>query len=195
MKSSHLYRSFFSLGISKVILLVSLFVLIGCGYKPSVQYIKNVVDGSVYVNVIVDPQEPENAVYVKDALHQMVLKRFKGSIASKEEAENIITASYMGTTFNPISYSNGYITRYRADVKMNFVMKTKKGVYRRSIRGYVEEDIQESSKLSSSLRTEAIRTGMTKALDQFLAYVSTQGVIVEEIRKEKEAKKNGASEK
>lgn len=194
MKSSSLYRSFFSVGISKVILAVSLFVVVGCGYKPSVQYIKNVIDGSVYVNVIVDPQEPENAAYVKDALHQMVLQRFKGSIASKEEAENIITASYMGTTFNPISYSNGYVTRYRADVKMNFVMKTKKGIYRRSIRGYVEEDIQASSRYSSSLRTEAIRGGMAKALDQFLAYVTTQGVIIEEVNKEKEKKKR-ASEK
>jgi hypothetical protein len=56
----------------------------------------------------------------------------------------------------------------------------------------VEEDIQASSRYSSSLRTEAIRAGMTKALDQFLAYVSTQGVIIEEVNKEKEKKKRAS---
>ena len=44
----------------------------------------------------------------------------------------------------------------------------------------VEENISASSTLSSNLRIEAIRTGMARALDQFLAYVASQGALIEE---------------
>ncbi len=157
--------------------------LVGCGYKPSAHYIKNIIDGSVSVEVKVDPKEPENAAYVKDALHQMILTRFKGSIAPKGKASNHIVASYEGTSFNPVSYENGYITRYRAEIKMDFELITPNGSFKKDIRSEVEENINASSRLSSALRIEAIKLGMAKALDQFLAYASTQGVLREEAQK------------
>jgi len=158
-----------------------LLLLTGCGYKPSSQYIKNVFDDTVYVNVLVDPSEPENAVYVKDALHRMVVTRFGGRVVPKAQAESIITASYDGTSFSPISYdSNGYITRYRAYIRMRFQLQSKKGNFSRSITSTVEENINASSTLSSALRIEAIRVGMARALDQFLAYVAAKGALKEE---------------
>jgi len=164
----------------KILLTLSFLLLVSCGYKPSAHYIKNVIDGSVYVSIIVDAKEPENAAYIKEALHQMVLTRFKGSLASKETAQNFIIASYEGTSFTPISYTNGYITRYRAEIKMEFELKGVKMNFKRKIDAEVEENINASSRLSSALRIEAIKRGMAKALDQFLAYASTNGVLVQE---------------
>jgi hypothetical protein len=161
-----------------LVTMVALLMVGGCGYKPSTHYIQKIFSGSVYADVIVSRAEPENAVYVKDALHQMIIARFGGKIAPKSQAQNVITASYNGTTFTPISYdANGYITRYRADVQMLFVVRTSKGTFKRAITTYVEENIQASSALSSSLRIQAIRQGMEKALDQFLAYVSARGAM------------------
>lgn len=161
--------------------IIALFILGGCGYKPSAHYIQNVFDGSVYVDVIVSPSEPENAVYVNDALRRMVIARFGGRLAPRAQAENVIIASYNGTIFTPISYDvNGYITRYRADVQMVFSAKTKKGKFDHVITTFVEADISASSSLSSGLRIQAIRTGMEKALDQFLAYVAARGALDEE---------------
>ncbi|MBL0721230.1 MAG: hypothetical protein JJV88_01465 [Sulfurovum sp.] len=173
----------------KILLTLSFLILVGCGYKPSAHYIKNVIDGTIYVNVIVDSKEPENAAYIKDALHQMILTRFKGSLAPKESAENVIVASYEGTSFTPISYTDGYITRYRAEIKMEFELKGIKKHFKRKIETQVEENITGSSRLSSSLRIEAIKRGMAKALDQFLAYASTNGILVEEAIKAEEAQK------
>ena len=164
----------------KILLTLSFLLLVSCGYKPSAHYIKNVIEGSVYVSIIVDAKEPENAAYIKEALHQMVLTRFKGSLASKETAQNFIIASYEGTSFTPISYTNGYITRYRAEIKMEFELKGVKMNFKRKIDAEVEENINASSRLSSALRIEAIKRGMAKALDQFLAYASTNGVLVQE---------------
>jgi hypothetical protein len=49
----------------------------------------------------------------------------------------------------------------------------------KTISSIVESDIQESSLDSSVLRTEAIRIGLGKALDEFLAYVSAKGMLKE----------------
>ena len=161
--------------------LIVLFMAGGCGYKPSSHYIKNVFDDTVYVDVIVSRAEPENAAFVKDALHNMIITRFGGKVVPKAQAESVITASYNGTSFTPIGYDeNGYITRYRANVRVKFKIKTtKRKSFQRSITGIVEENISASSTLSSNLRIEAIRTGMARALDQFLAYVASQGALIE----------------
>jgi len=161
-------------------LLAVLLVLVGCGYKPSSQYMRNVFDNDVFVDVTVSHDEPENAVYIKDALHNMVINRFGGRVVPKAQAKTIITASYDGTYFSPISYdSNGYITRYRAVVRMKFDIKSSKGKFHRKIATVVEENIGASSTLSSSLRIEAIRVGMARALDQFLAYAAAKGALKE----------------
>jgi hypothetical protein len=176
MKKSFIKRGIFT-GLIAVLVL-----LVGCGYKPSSHYIRNVFDDTVYVDVIVAPDEPENAVYVKDALHRMVITRFGGRVVPKAQAESLITASYNGTSFSPVSYdSNGYITRYRATIRMRFELTRKKGKgFKRNISSTVEENIGASSTLSSALRIQAIRVGMARALDQFLAYAAAEGVLREE---------------
>jgi hypothetical protein len=58
--------------------------------------------------------------------------------------------------------------------------------FKRKIETEVEENINASSRLSSTLRIEAIKRGMAKALDQFLAYASTNGVLVDEALKAEE---------
>lgn len=153
-------------------------LLTACGYKPSSHYIQNTFDDKVYVEVVVDRAEPENAPYIKDEMNRLVYTRFKGRVTSKEEAGSSIRISYNGSTFTPLAYENGYVTRYRANVRVNFDMMTKEGRIRKKINAVVESDIHASSLASSKLRTEAIRFGMEKALDEFLAYVSARSANV-----------------
>ena len=167
---------------------VFLGLLSACGYRPSSQYINTIFDDNVYVEVLVDSAEPENAPFIKDDLNRMVYTRFKGKIVPKAEAKSQIIVRYNGSRFIPIAYENGYIVRYRADVRVHFDMLTKQGKLSKNIHAIVESDIQASSYFSSTLRTEAIRKGLEKALDQFLAYVSAKGVMVE--AKEKQEKLN-----
>jgi len=171
-------------------LYASLFVLAGllltsCGYKPSSTLIKKIFHETVYVEVKVDRAEPENAPFVKDEMNRLVHTRFKGRTANEEAADSKIFINYRGTTFSPVAYSNGYITRYRANIRVKFKMKTKNGTFKKSISARHEADIQASSLTSSTLRTEAIRKGLEKALDEFIAYVSVKGMI----KKKKKPKK------
>jgi len=165
------------LSINKVLLMSLTLFLVSCGYKPSVHYIKNIFEEKVYVNVEVDMVEPENAPFVKDEMNRLIYTRFKGKVATKEEAENSIYVSYKGTTFYPLSYDNGYVTRYRAQTRVNFVMYTKRDTLKKSISTTYEADIHASSLASSTLRTRAIRKGLEKALDEFIAYISVKGAL------------------
>jgi hypothetical protein len=63
---------------------------------------------------------------------------------------------------------------------MVFQATTPKGKFSKTITTFVEADITASSSLSSGLRIKAIRTGMEKALDEFLAYVASKGALDEE---------------
>jgi len=155
-------------------------MITACGYKPSSQMIKNTFSNTVYVEVIVDRAEPENAPYIKDEVNRLIYTRFKGRVVPKDQAQSQIRLFYGGSTFTPLAYEEGYVTRYRANIKVHFDMLTKKGKMQKDISTIVESDIQESSLASSTLRTEAIRKGLEKALDEFLAYVSARSVSSEQ---------------
>lgn len=150
-----------------------------CGYKPSSHLISNVFSDTVYIEVIVDRAEPENAPFLKDEMNRLIYTRFKGQIVSKEEAQNHIRLSYGGSTFIPLAYKDGYVTRYRANINVRFDMVNKEGKVSKTITSIVEADIEKSSLTSSALRTEALRIGLAKCLDEFLAYVSAKGMLKE----------------
>jgi len=158
-------------------LLVGLLLLVSCGYKPSSHVIKNIFTDKIYVEVLVDKAEAENAPFVKDEINRIVYTRFKSQIVSKAYATSQIYISYEGSTFTPLAYEDGYVTRYRANIKVKFDMQTKEGKVSKEITTVHESDIEASSLYSSALRTEAIRSGLEKALDQFLAYVSAKGML------------------
>ena len=159
------------------ILFIGFFIFTACGYKPSSTLIKNVFDDNVYVEVNVDSVEPENAPFVKDEMNRLIYTRFKGHVTTKERAKSQIKVNYSGSSFSPLAYKDGYVTRYRANIHVYFELITKDGVLKKSINARHEADIQASSLTSSVLRTEAIRKGLEKALDEFLAYVSVKGML------------------
>lgn len=164
----------FWMGVS-IVLLVS-----ACGYKPSSHMTKNIFSDTVYVEVLVDRAEPENAPFIKDEMNRLVYTRFKGRVATKEQAQSQIRLSYAGSTFTPLAYANGYVTRYRANIRVHFDMVTKEGKVQKTITSMVESDIQANALTTSALRIEAIRLGLEKALDEFLAYVSAKGMLKED---------------
>lgn len=171
-----------------VLLTMGVLFFTACGYKPSSHYIKHIFADSVYVEVAVDAIEPENAPFIKDEMNRLIYARFKGHVTSKEQAGSKIYVNYKGTSYAPLAYEDGYVTRYRADIRVNFRMETKEGVITKRISSRVESDIQASSLTSSTLRIEAMRIGLAKALDEFVSYVSAKGLMAEK-KKSTEGKK------
>lgn len=152
-------------------------IIVGCGYQPSSKYVKNVFDESIYVEVKVDPSEPENAPYLTDELRKIIIQRFNGKVASKETAKNSIIATYKGTQFIPIAYDQaGYITRYATIVKVEFDLTDKNGKnFHKTITATTQEGISESALQTSTSRVSSIKLGLQKASDEFISFVSSTG--------------------
>lgn len=155
----------------------SLLSITACGYKPSSHAIQNSFSENVSVEVIVDRVEPENAPFIKDEMNRMIYTRFKGRVVPKEMAQNHIRVTYDGSTLTPLSYEDGYITRYQVNLNVTFEMLTKQGKESKTIHTIDQADIHVSSLDASTLRIEAIRRALEKALDEFLAYVSAKGTL------------------
>ena len=157
---------------------IILILLTACGYKPSSTVIQNLFNDDIYVEVHVDRVEPENAPFVQDEMNRLVYTRFKERITNDKNAKNKIYINYEGSSFRGVSYdSRGFVTRYRVNIYVDFKMHTKKGIIIKRISTITEEDIKPSSTKSSKLRIEAIRKGLEKALDEFLAYASVKGIL------------------
>lgn len=166
-----------ALGVHYLLFTIIALVLVSCGYKPSSHLIKNVFSDNIYVEVIVDRVEPENAPFIKDEMNRLIYTRFKGRVTSKEKAESQIRISYEGSSILPLAFKNGFVVRYRTTVRTHYDMLTKDGKLSKDIIGVVEADIQASALTSNALRIEAIRIGLARTLDEFMAFVSAKGML------------------
>jgi len=101
-------------------------------------------------------------------------------ISNKSQSSSSIRITYGGSSFIPLAYVDGYVTRYSANIQVHFDMQTKKGNFSKNITAIVEENIQASSLTSSTLRIQAIAKGLEKALDEFVAYISAKGILASE---------------
>lgn len=170
---------------------ITVFSLVSCGYKPITHASRNIFPDTVYVDVKIDKVEPENAPFVKDEMNRLIYTRLKGKVASKEAAESKITVSYGGSNFYPLAYKDGYVTRYRANVRVHFKVVSENVNFTKYISSKVESNIEASSLVSSALRTEAIKKGLEKAMDEFLAYLSVKTFLLK--AKDKKIKESNAN--
>ncbi|NEW61568.1 hypothetical protein GSY74_09760 [Sulfurovum sp. bin170] len=161
----------------------SLFILLAlmltaCGYKPSSHFTPKTIGEKVYTEVEVSLSDPENAVLVKDALNRALYSRLKSLATTKEEADSTIKVAYHSIKFTPLQYDkNGYVVYYQANIRLKFELIKGKSREERFIVGRYEFAIRPSAIISNDLRFQAIEKGSIRALDQFIAYISSKGAV------------------
>ncbi len=165
----------FTIHYSLFILLVLL--LTSCGYKPSSHFTPKTIGEKVYTEVVVSLSDPENAVLIKDALGRALYSRLKSVATTKEEADSTIRVSYDSIRFTPLQYDkNGYVVYYQSNIRLKFELIRGENREERFIVGRYEFPIRPSAIISNDLRLKAIERGSIRALDQFIAYISSKGV-------------------
>jgi hypothetical protein len=131
--------------------------------------------------VVVSLSDPENAVVIKDALNRALYSRLKSLATTKKEADSTIRVVYKSIKFRPLQYDkSGYVVYYQANIKLKFELIRGEVKEVRDIVGMYEFPISPSAIISNELRFEAIKEGSVRALDQFIAYLSSKGAVVSE---------------
>lgn len=154
-------------------------LFIGCGYKPSSYYTKNVFGDRIYVDTIIDVREPENLVVLKDSLNEAVVTKFKGKITPKERADTILHIRLKGITFTPVSFNDtGFAVLYKNVVTLETSFRDKKGKkHTINSEGDYFFYVNRNSVITDQQRFKAIKVASLKALDYFISKASMIGFL------------------
>jgi len=157
----------------------ALLTLSACGYRLVSHYAHGLLGESVYVSVHPNGKEPQNGVYLKEAIIDTVRERFSAIVTEKrEDADSTIEVLRYHIGYSPLTYDkNGYVTRYRVDTTVTFRIETADGNYDKIVNVSEDVGIKAGSLTSSIARESAIRYSIRKAMDKLVAYVAQRGYL------------------
>ncbi|MFA7091229.1 MAG: LPS assembly lipoprotein LptE [Arcobacteraceae bacterium] len=184
--------------IKKVLLLtLFLFVLVGCGYKPSSHYAKERIQGNVFVDIDVSIEDPKNSVIIKDAMSEILVSRFGAKIVyNKEIADTILNLKLNAVSMQILQYdAQGYAKLYQAvvNIKVDYLTNEKKGSV--TVSGTYDFSVDGQDEISEAKRFEAVKNASSKALEEVISKLAiesfrkvpmTKEELEEELKKEKE---------
>jgi hypothetical protein len=162
----------------KILGFIVVLFLVGCGYKPTSYYVKDVLGDKIYAQVMISKVDPKNSVIIKDALNEAIITRFLGKLTTKEQADTKLFVTLGSTSFSPILYdNNGYVISYKAKVILKFKYEDKQGeIQTLSTSGEYDFPIEANSVISESKRFEAIRYASLDAINEFVSTISVRGM-------------------
>lgn len=164
----HLLKLFF--------VVVILFEMSGCGYRPSSQYSKKVIGQKISTNVVISAQDPENTVLIKDAVDRAIVEIFHASLVDKKTADTRLSFSITEPTYIPIQYNaDGYVITYRATIVLTIIRETKDLKKRYTAKGSYDFSIAPNAVITDQERFDAINFSAQKAISSFIAQVSAEG--------------------
>ncbi len=167
--------------VSKILNILFVFLFFtGCGYRPSSVYTKRVLGNKIYAEVMIDINDPENSVLIKDAINQAIVSQFKSQITDKKsEANTELYVKFNSIKFVPIAYdSNGYVISYKTEVVLNITYIDKFGKKGNlDINGTYDFPIEANSVISDTKRFEAIKFASYKAISEFISKIAIKGII------------------
>jgi hypothetical protein len=165
------------MGVLKLFLLgISLVVLVGCGYKPSSKYAREVVGEKISTSVVISAQDPENTVVIKDAVDAAILESFHSSLVDKKYSTTHLTFSISAPSYSPIQYNiDGYIITYRASIRMGIIRESDGEKKKYTARGTYDFNIEPNAVVTDQERFNAIKYSSAKAIASFVAQISAEG--------------------
>lgn len=147
-----------------------------CGYKPSVHYAKQELNGTVFVKLLVDLKDPKNTVLIKDSMNKLLVQKLGNRLVYDEKlADNIMFLNLNSVKMQTIQYDGiGYNKLYKAFVNI-FVSYTKKDTNKKnsfSVQGENTFSIDDGSTISDAKRFLAIKNASDDALNEVLSKIA-----------------------
>lgn len=151
-------------------------LVVGCGYKPSSKYSREVVGEKISTSIIISAQDPENTVIIKDAVDAAIVEIFHASLTSKDYSDTHLTISISPPRYAPIQYNaDGYIIGYRATITLGIVRRTGTTTKTYKTSGTYDFSIAPNAVVTDQDRFDAIKFSAIKAIASFVAKVSAEG--------------------
>lgn len=165
------------LHMEKIILLVLVSLLFtSCGYRPSSKFSRAVLGEKISTSVIISKEDPENTVIIKDAVDSAIVERLQASITSRVNSDSHLVFSISPPSFSPIQYdSNGYVIAYRMMITLNITRYHASKQKNYTAIGTHDFSITPNAVVTDQERFDAIKFSAAKAIEAFIAQVSSEG--------------------
>ena len=155
-----------------IAVLLALFLLGGCGYRPASHYTKSLLGTKIFGKVDISAEDPQYGIVLNDALREAIVGRFNASLAPIEEADSIIEITSAAYSVSGLQKdAKGFTILYRAAVTLTTRLTD---VNRKT--GTYDFPVEEESVLNESKRQEAIQYAAVKALDELTSQLAVQTV-------------------
>ncbi|MBD5164940.1 LPS assembly lipoprotein LptE [Helicobacter sp.] len=161
------------IGISKIAALLTLLVVLNaCGYQPIAHKAREAVGDKVFVEVKINPRDPQNSVALKDEITRAIFERLHINAVSREDSTSVIEVQLQSISFNTLAENHtGFATFYRCAVNVEFkytdILAQKTRIF--SKRGYYNFSLNDTSIITDSIRLEAINQAVLQAIDGFIS--------------------------
>jgi len=150
--------------------------VVGCGYKPSSKYAREVLGNRVSTSVVISQTDPENSVIIKDAVDKAVIEIFHSNLVEKRYATTHLSLRMSVPSYTPVQYdTNGFIIGYRARITLMITRESKEIKKNYTAVGTYDFAITPNSVLTEQQRFDAIKFSSFKAISAFVAQVSAEG--------------------
>lgn len=158
----------------------TIFILfIGCGYKPTTHYASNEIVGKVFVDSKINIESSENSIIIKDAMNEMVINRFNGTLVNKpSQADTIVIVGLSSARNSAISTDNeGYAKAYRMTVKINIQYKkttSTEGYKSITVSNYYDYSVDADSVVTDRKKEEAKKLASINALSDIFSKIAVK---------------------
>ena len=165
------------LQMKKIILLVLVSLLFtSCGYRPSSKFSRMVLGEKISTSVIISKEDPENTVIIKDAVDTAIVETLQASLTSRANSDSHLIFSISTPSYSAIQYDeNGYVVAYRMKITLNIVRYQGSKQKKYIAKGTHDFTINPNAVVTDQERFDAIKSSASKAIDSFIAQLSSEG--------------------
>ena len=163
--------------IIKIFIFPLLFLLTGCGYKPSNVYQDKLMGNQVKVVIDIDVKNPRTSVFIKDAINDAVYS-ILGKNVCYNNCNTTLKINSSSYSLSVLDYDqNGYPVLYRANVNLNVTLTDKnKKTHSYNVNGIYDFRIESNSVLNDEVKLNAYKNASINALNKLFALIAKDGV-------------------
>lgn len=150
-----------------------------CGYRPSSKFARDIIGQKVSTAVKISSKNPENSVIMKDAVDKAILMTFNTALVNRTKSDTHLLFSISSPIYTPIKFdSDGFVVAYKMTIYLDIVryFHGKSKLYQ--TKGIYEFPITPNAILTDQERFEAIKSGAQKAINSFIAQLSSDGKMI-----------------
>jgi len=160
-------------------LFILIFILVGCGYKPSSYYAKQELNSKVYIDTTIDIKNSEGSILTKDIINNIVLGKFNSIIVDEKSKADFLLLVYLQNvdTKSLQTDDQGYVLVKRVTVSINVEYRKNITHSQKTIittTSYSDYLVSDDSIITEKNKVYAITNAVSKSLSNIFSKIAIE---------------------